>query len=101
MAEVTFVTPTYAGDLSRFAFLRESMDLVGISIPHIAVVDTEDVPSFAAIANRSATTAQSLRKFLLTTHATLKTPSNMPNPQLTDDQATAVVSYILSLKKRD
>jgi cytochrome c len=57
--------------------------------------------SFAAIANRPATSAQSLRKFLLTTHATLQTPSNMPNPQLTDDQAAAVVSYILSLKKRD
>jgi len=57
--------------------------------------------SFAAIANRPATSAQSLRTFLLTTHATLKTPSSMPNPQLTDDQATAVVSYILSLKKRD
>jgi len=64
MAEVTFVTPTYAGDLSRFAFLRESMDLVGISIPHIAVVHTEDVPSFAAIAKTENLTIVSTAEVL-------------------------------------
>ena len=30
-----------------------------------------------------------------------KTSASMPNPQLTDDQAAAVVSHILSLKERD
>ena len=50
------------------------------------------------IANRRDTTAASLRSFLLTTHATLAEPANMPNPQLTDDQVTQLVSYILSLR---
>ena len=43
-------------------------------------------------------TERSLRNFISTTHTTLKTPFGMPNPQLTDDQITGVVSYILSLK---
>jgi mono/diheme cytochrome c family protein len=55
-------------------------------------------PSFVEIAKRSGTTAQSLRTFLLTTHKSLKTPPNMPSMLLSDDEATAVVSYILSLK---
>lgn len=55
-------------------------------------------PSFATIARWPGTTAQSLRTFLRTTHTTLKTPENMPNPMLTDEMAAAVVSYILSLK---
>jgi mono/diheme cytochrome c family protein len=55
-------------------------------------------PSFPDIANRPGTTAESLRAFLLTTHATLKTPPNMPGMLLSDDEATAAANYILSLK---
>jgi hypothetical protein len=55
-------------------------------------------PSFVAIANRPGTTETSLHTFLLTTHETLKTPPNMPSMLLSDDEATAVTSYILSLK---
>lgn len=74
---------------------------------HVAAPDQQfppilrpSAPSFHAIANRPGVSAESLRTFLLTTHSTIATPRNMPNPQLTDDQATAVVSYILSLRDR-
>lgn len=55
--------------------------------------------SFSAIANKPGTTPASLRAFLSVTHATLKTPYNMPNPELTDQQTAAVISYILSLRR--
>jgi hypothetical protein len=41
-----FVTPTYRGDLERFRFLRESMLAVGVTQPHVAVVQSEDVERF-------------------------------------------------------
>lgn len=55
-------------------------------------------PSFRAIAKRPGTTAQSVREFLLTTHKSLDTLSNMPNPELTQDQAASVADYLVSLK---
>jgi mono/diheme cytochrome c family protein len=57
-------------------------------------------PGFREIANRRGTTAKSLRAFLLTTHKTLRTPPNMPSMLLSDDEATSVATYILSLKKQ-
>jgi len=57
-------------------------------------------PSFRAIANRPNTTAKSLRAFILTTHTTLQTPPNMPSTLLSDNEATAAVAYILSLKSQ-
>ena len=53
---VTFVTPTYLADLDRFRFQRESMARCGIDIPHVAVVETEDVDAFADIAHRDGLT---------------------------------------------
>jgi mono/diheme cytochrome c family protein len=74
---------------------------------HVVAADQPDppilqppAPRFAAIAKRPAATADWLRNFIETTHTTLRTPNNMPNPQLTDDQAAAVISYILSLKPK-
>jgi mono/diheme cytochrome c family protein len=55
-------------------------------------------PSFRAIANLPDTTAASLRAFLRTTHKTVRTYKDMPPVNLTDDQADAVVHYILSLR---
>ena len=55
-------------------------------------------PSFRIIAKKRGTNADSLRNFLLTTHTILAEPANMPNPQLTKDQVTQLVSYILSLR---
>jgi mono/diheme cytochrome c family protein len=55
-------------------------------------------PKFVDIANRPGTSAASLRKHLKTTHASKIIPMGMPNPELTDDETTKVVDYILSLK---
>jgi mono/diheme cytochrome c family protein len=55
-------------------------------------------PGFGAIANKPGTTAESLRRFLVATHATIAEPANMPNPRLTDQQVIDIVSYILSLR---
>ncbi len=74
---------------------------------HIAASDQEfaptlrnPVPSFQTIANKPGTTTAALRQFLLTTHSTIAEPNKMPNPRLTDDQITDVVSYIVSLRPR-
>jgi mono/diheme cytochrome c family protein len=73
---------------------------------HIVASDQEEppilhnpAPSFQSIADRPGTTAASLRNFMLTTHRTIATPANMPNLQLTADQVTQLVSYILSLRR--
>jgi mono/diheme cytochrome c family protein len=57
-------------------------------------------PSFVSIANRRGTTREGLLAFLQSTHRTVKAPSTMPNPLLTDDQNAAVVDYLMSLKRR-
>jgi mono/diheme cytochrome c family protein len=57
-------------------------------------------PNFQTIASRPSTTAQSLRKFLSTTHSTMTLPLHMPNPEITDDQTTQIISFILSLRDR-
>ncbi len=46
---LALVTPTWAGDLERFLFLRESIVRCGITLPHVAVVHTEDLRTFEAI----------------------------------------------------
>jgi mono/diheme cytochrome c family protein len=50
-------------------------------------------PDFTAIANRTSTTALSLKVFFQTSHR------NMPNLIIAPDQADELVSYILSLKR--
>lgn len=50
-------------------------------------------PDFAAIANRSSTTALSLKVFFRTSH------HRMPNLIIQPDQAEDLANYILSLKK--
>jgi mono/diheme cytochrome c family protein len=50
-------------------------------------------PDFVAIANRSSTTALSLKVFLKTSH------QRMPNLIITPDQADDLTNYILSLKR--
>src|ERR1700733_8900629 len=41
-ADVTLLTPCYAPDLERFAFLRESMAACGVQLPHVVVVPDDD-----------------------------------------------------------
>lgn len=50
-------------------------------------------PDFAVIANRSSTTALSLKVFFKTSH------QRMPNLIITPDQAEDLTNYILSLKR--
>ena len=50
-------------------------------------------PDFVAIANRSSTTALSLKVFFKTSH------QRMPNLIITPDQAEDLTNYILSLKR--
>lgn len=57
-------------------------------------------PSFATIANRRSATAQSLRTFISTAHATVQHPAGMPNPQLTEEQTKDVVAYLMTLRAR-
>ena len=60
----------------------------------------QPAPSFAAIANRPSTSAQSLRTFLAGVHANLGTTAvGMPNPRLTDQQTENVIAYLLSLRR--
>jgi hypothetical protein len=56
-------------------------------------------PTFSAIANNSATTAETLRVFLSTNHAAIGPAERMPNPRLLDYQIDEVIAYILSLRK--
>jgi hypothetical protein len=47
-ADIAFVTPTWRGDFERFQLLRASMDAMGLgTVPHYAVVQTEDLALFA------------------------------------------------------
>jgi cytochrome c len=62
--------------------------------PHMAGM-SDQAPSFAAIANRSGTTALLLKVFLKTSH------QSMPNLVIAPDQAEALANYILSLKTQD
>ena len=58
-------------------------------------------PAFADIAKRPGVTAETLRRFITTTHWDVdKLPMSMPNPMLTQAEAQAVTRYILSLRNR-
>lgn len=56
LTDVVLVTPTYRGDLERFDVLRESIMELEISLPHIVVVDTEDMPVFKKYADQPGVT---------------------------------------------
>jgi mono/diheme cytochrome c family protein len=56
-------------------------------------------PNFQTIAGKPGISAASLNQFILTTHLGITNPDGMPNPQLTEDQAADIASYILSLRR--
>jgi len=56
-------------------------------------------PPFAVVAQRKDISADSLQKFLTTTHRNLATQQGMPNPDLADFQVKEVIAYLLSLRK--
>lgn len=51
--QATFLTATYAPDFERFSLLRESIERCEIDIPHVAVVQDEDMARFAGIPFRN------------------------------------------------
>ncbi len=61
---ITFVTPTYKADLERFYLQRESIERCGITVPHLAVVNHEDLPAFRAIPFQANLTLVSTRDVL-------------------------------------
>ncbi len=62
---------------------------------------TKPAPSFLEIASRPGVSAQSLQRFITTTHWDVdRLPMTMPNPMLTKGDVQAVSSYILSLHRR-
>ena len=56
-------------------------------------------PSFDSIAQRKASNANSLQRFLIDAHDGLENPQGMPNPNLADFQVKAIVAFLLSLRK--
>jgi len=64
----TFLTPSYAGDVDRFALLRESMARCGITMPHVVVVPPGDASHF------EATVLHADGLSLMTTDQVLPTP---------------------------
>lgn len=60
----------------------------------------KSAPNFQAIADGSGLNAAALFSFLQTNHRTLANGTDMPNPDLTDDQATDIAAYIMSLRSR-
>jgi cytochrome c2 len=60
---------------------------------------SQPAPSFLDIANRPGVTAESLQRFITSTHwDPEKLPMTMPNPMLMPEQTRAVARYILSLR---
>lgn len=66
MSDVTLVTPTYAADRECFGFLRESMERCEIDLPHVAIVDHEDLHRFDDLEHREGLTIMSTRDVLPT-----------------------------------
>jgi mono/diheme cytochrome c family protein len=73
---------------------------------HIAAPDqrtrpilTEPPPSLETLANKPGATAESVQKFLLTIHLSLANGKDMPNPEVTEDQARDLAAYVMSLRK--
>jgi mono/diheme cytochrome c family protein len=73
---------------------------------HIAAPDqktppilTRPPPSLESLANRPGVDAASVQKFLLTIHLSMANGKDMPNPQLTEDQAHDIALYVMSLRK--
>jgi len=85
----------------------ERLALIVCSACHV-VSPTQDVKpvlqpparSFDSIANKPDTTEASLRHFISTTHKEILPPDQMPNPELSDEQTTSVVRFIMSLRHR-
>jgi len=54
--------------------------------------------SFESLAQKTSTSYEGVRDFITTTHEDATHREAMPNPMLTDDQASDISAYILSLR---
>jgi len=73
---------------------------------HLAASDQETppilrnpAPSLRLIANRPTASAASVQNFLLAIHLSIANGKDMPNPELTEDQARDLAAYVMSLRK--
>ena len=57
-------------------------------------------PAFQDVANRPSADREMLRKHLATTHTNAVIPLSMPNPNLTHDEMSKILDYLLSLKAK-
>jgi mono/diheme cytochrome c family protein len=102
------VGPAPAQQADPAETVRKGHDLAAVVCAncHVAAPDQRfspvlnpPAPSFDSIAQRADANADSLEKFLATTHRGLDNPKGMPNPYLMDYQINEVIAYILSLRK--
>jgi mono/diheme cytochrome c family protein len=109
-----FATMVLAGAASHAAVADDAdkianghqLALMICSACHIAAPDqrtppilTQPPPSLESLANRPGVDAASVQKFLLTIHLSMANGKDMPNPQLTEDQAHDIAFYLMSLRK--
>jgi mono/diheme cytochrome c family protein len=66
--------------------------------PHQPIM-TPPAPSFASIVRQKTFDAESLTRFMKTTHRGLDNPLGMPKPELMDYQIKEIVAYFISLYK--
>ena len=73
---------------------------------HTAAPDQNKLPilrtpavSFQSLAEKKSTSYEGIRNFILTTHQDIGHPKDMPNPMLTDDEASDISAYIVSLRR--
>jgi mono/diheme cytochrome c family protein len=102
------VCPAWAqgGDTAADVSKGHHLAVTVCAICHVAAADQETppimhppAPPFESIAQRKDISADTLQKFLTTTHRELGTQKGMPYPDLADFQVKQVVAYLLSLRK--
>ncbi len=70
---------------------------IGLNDPGPAAPERRG-PDFIAMAARPDLTREGIELFLKTTHARRDAPIGMPNPNLTRDQVSDVLTYLISLQ---
>jgi mono/diheme cytochrome c family protein len=93
-------TPPNAEDVQK----GHTLAIRVCAVCHVAAPDqpsepmlSPPAPSFASIVRQKTFDAESLTRFLTTTHRGLDNPKGMPNPELADFQIKDIVAYFLSL----
>lgn len=100
--------PLHPGPLSQRMDAGEELALRQCSFCHVVSSDTRyrpslihPAPGFQEIADEPGATAESLRRFITTTHWDEKTiPMTMPDQMLSGEETNEVIAYMLSLRKR-